>query len=85
MKRILIKRKRVITITVIPVVITIIALLSCNIQPRNTITDCRKQCKDSNKSRACYNFCECIHTYGHSLDSCLNEYNKATGDTIVTK
>lgn len=48
--------------------------------PRNTLKDCRQQCKDSKKSKACYEFCDCIHKQGHTLDSCLNEYNKAPED-----
>jgi hypothetical protein len=66
-------------------VISIAALLfaaSCEIMPRNTLNDCREQCKGSNKSKACYDFCDCIHIEGHPLDSCLDEYDKAPEDSI---
>ena len=56
---------------------------SCfDIQPRNTISDCREQCMGSNKSGACYDFCNCIHNNCQPLDKCLNDYNKAAADTI---
>ncbi len=55
-----------------------------NIQPHNNLSDCREQCKGSKKSRACYDFCDCIHKEGQSLDSCLDKYNKASEDTIPT-
>ena len=61
-------------------IIFIIALgfvTACEIQPRNTLKDCREQCKGSKKSKACYDFCDCIHKNCQPFDKCLNEYNKA--------
>lgn len=57
-----------------------------SIMPRNTLKDCRTQCKNSRKSKACYDFCDCIHKQGRLLDSCLKEYRKAPmdKDTIRT-
>jgi hypothetical protein len=63
----------------------LVFIAACGIQPRNTLSDCQEQCKGSKKSKACYDFCDCIHKDGHSLDSCLNEYNKAPTDPIQTK
>ncbi|MCW3103270.1 MAG: hypothetical protein JWO09_1710 [Bacteroidetes bacterium] len=57
-------------------------LSACEIMPRNTLKDCRSQCKDSKKSKACYDFCDCIHKYGHSLDSCLEAYDMAPEDSV---
>ena len=51
------------------------ALLLYRIMPRNTISDCRKQC-DGENDADCYNFCDCIHKEGKSLENCLDEYNK---------
>lgn len=68
--------------------ITITALLfatACEIMPRNTIKDCKEQCKGSKKSKACNDFCDCIHLHGRSLDSCLDAYNKAPEDSVVVK
>jgi hypothetical protein len=48
--------------------------------PRNTLKDCRQQCPDSKKSKACYDFCDCIHKQGLPLDSCLDKYDKAAAD-----
>ena len=53
---------------------------SCEIMPRNTLKDCRQQCKDRKKSKACYDFCDCIHKQGQPLDSCLEKYEKASDD-----
>ena len=50
--------------------------------PRNTLKDCRQQCKDSKKSKACYEFCDCIHKQGQPLDSCLYKYEKTPDDKI---
>lgn len=47
-----------------------------NIYPRNTIKDCNTQCGDSKNPRACFEFCDCIHQQGRSLDSCLGAYEK---------
>lgn len=41
-----------------------------DILPRNTYTDCKTQCKDEN-DQACFEFCECIHKGGNSLERCL--------------
>ena len=54
---------------------------SCEIMPRNTMKDCRQQCKGSKKSKACYDFCDCIHRDGKQLDSCLEKYENAAEDS----
>jgi hypothetical protein len=54
---------------------------SCEIMPRNTLKDCRQQCKDSKKSQACYDFCDCIHKDGKPLDTCLEAYEQAPEDS----
>jgi uncharacterized membrane protein YphA (DoxX/SURF4 family) len=50
-------------------------ILLYKILPRNTISDCKKQC-DGDNDTDCYNFCDCIHKEGKSLEKCLDEYNK---------
>lgn len=57
------------------------------IEPRNSLKDCQVQCKGSKKSKACYEFCDCIHKQGRPIDSCLDNYKKAAADkdTVVTK
>ncbi len=44
------------------------------ILPRNTISDCRKQCNVEKNSEECFKFCDCIHNDGKSLEICLSEY-----------
>jgi len=53
-----------------------------NIQPFNKLPSCQRQCPDSNKPRACYEFCDCIHTSGRPLNECLEVYNKAGVEVI---
>ena len=69
------------------VTVLIVVLLLTNaysIMPRNTLKDCQTQCRDSRKSKACYNFCDCIHKQGRLLDSCLKEYRAAPLDKDTT-
>ncbi|RFZ83462.1 DoxX family protein [Mucilaginibacter terrenus] len=47
-----------------------------SIMPRNTLSDCNLQCKDSANPGACKIFCECIHQKGQPLNNCLENYNK---------
>ena len=54
------------------------------IRPRNTLFDCREQFKGSVRTKAGYNFCDCIHRSGQPLNKCLEEYYKAPNDTIKT-
>lgn len=58
---------------------------ACEIMPRNTLRDCKEQRKDSDKSNACYDFCDCIHKNCQPLNKCLDEYNKAPKDTMAEK
>lgn len=65
-------------------IVVLVAANAYEIQPHNTIRACKEQCKGSNKSRACYDFCDCIHKNGKPIDQCLDAYNKAQEDTIQT-
>ena len=56
-----------------------------DIMPRNTLSECEKQCQGSDQSKACYDFCACIHTDGQPLDQCLEEYHTASENTIQTQ
>lgn len=64
-------------IVAIAATIVFIYQYAYDIKPRNTSADCLGQCEDNKNPQACINFCDCIHTKGNSLDSCLKEYNKA--------
>ncbi|GAB3933105.1 DoxX family protein [Larkinella terrae] len=48
------------------------------IRPRNTLSDCQSQCRNSENPQACREFCDCIHNQGQPLDDCLKAYNQAT-------
>ncbi len=55
-----------------------------SIMPRDTLPQCIKQFKDSRRTKAGEDFCDCVHNNGEPLDKCLNEYNLAPEDTIRT-
>ena len=55
-----------------------------SIKPRNTLPQCVRQFKDSRRTKAGENFCDCIHKNGEPLNKCLNEFNNAPDDTIGT-
>lgn len=69
-----------VVITIFLVVLTAMNLF--NIQPFNTLPSCQRQCPDSTKPNACYNFCECIHTNGRPINECLQGYNKAPEEVM---
>jgi hypothetical protein len=54
------------------------------IKPHNTLPQCIKQFKNTNRTGAGEIFCNCIHNNGETLGKCLNEYNNAPNDTIGT-
>jgi uncharacterized membrane protein YphA (DoxX/SURF4 family) len=54
------------------------------VKPRNTLPQCQKQFMGSNRTKAGDDFCNCIHKSGEPLNKCLDEYNKASDDTIGT-
>ena len=55
-----------------------------SVKPRNTLPQCLRQFKDSRRTAAGENFCNCIHTSGEPLGKCLDEYNNAPDDTVQT-
>jgi uncharacterized membrane protein YphA (DoxX/SURF4 family) len=50
------------------------------IKPRNTLAQCVKQFRNTNRTRAGEKFCECIHKNGEPLGKCMNEYFSAPED-----
>lgn len=68
------------------VVILVLVLTNVySIMPRNTLSDCKAQCGNSNNPGACNNFCDCIHKDGQPIGKCVDEYNKALKDTVRIK
>jgi uncharacterized membrane protein YphA (DoxX/SURF4 family) len=67
------------------VVICVVGIPSLyRIKPRNTLPQCLRQFKDTKRTGAGENFCNCIHNNGEPLGKCLNEYNNAADDTTGT-
>ena len=54
------------------------------IKPRNSSAQCVKQFRNTKRTRAGENFCNCIHKNGEPLDKCMNEFFNAPEDTIQT-
>ncbi|TLF45403.1 DoxX family protein [Maribacter aurantiacus] len=50
------------------------------VMPHNSIKDCKKQFTNAPKQEAGYQFCECIHTAGIDLDSCLETYEEVKNE-----
>ena len=67
------------------VVVCVVGIPSLySIKPRNTLAQCKKQFTGSNRTKAGYVFCDCIHVQGQSLDKCMDDYNKAPDDVART-
>jgi uncharacterized membrane protein YphA (DoxX/SURF4 family) len=49
-----------------------------DIMPRNSLSDCERQCSSSRDPYACRVFCESIHTKGEPLEKALREYHDAS-------
>jgi uncharacterized membrane protein YphA (DoxX/SURF4 family) len=50
------------------------------IKPRNTLAQCVKQFRNTNRTQAGEKFCDCIHKNGEPLDKCMTEYFNAPED-----
>ncbi len=46
------------------------------LMPRNSYKDCSKQFNNNQLQNTNFDFCDCIHYQGKSLDECLNTYEK---------
>ena len=55
-----------------------------SVKPRNTLPQCVRQFKNSSKTKAGENFCNCIHQNGEPLNKCLNEFFNAPDDINQT-
>jgi uncharacterized membrane protein YphA (DoxX/SURF4 family) len=45
-------------------------------QTRNTLEDCYHDCRNSDNSRPCFEFCDCIHIRGNSFSKCAETLRK---------
>jgi hypothetical protein len=55
-----------------------------SIKPHNTLPQCLRQFKNTKRTAAGENFCNCIHNNGAPLGKCLNEYHNAPDDSTGT-
>ncbi|MFY0630711.1 MAG: DoxX family protein [Flavobacteriaceae bacterium] len=49
-----------------------------DVMPRNSLSDCKKQFVNTENEAVGFEFCECIHKKGNSLDECLTEFENRT-------
>jgi len=54
-----------------------------DILPRNTISDCRRQCTGDLDTDHCRAFCACIHEKGQSLGACLEEFKHPSIKSVI--
>ncbi|HEX5706212.1 MAG TPA: DoxX family protein [Pyrinomonadaceae bacterium] len=67
------------------VVIFVVGIPSLySIKPRNTLPQCLRQFRNTNRTQAGEKFCDCIHTNGEPLDKCMNEFFSAPDDINQT-
>ena len=64
------------------VLLVFIIVNAFDVVPRNTLKDCKQQFIGTNRIKAGDQFCDCIHKYGHSLDSSLQEYHQVPDDAV---
>lgn len=62
-------------LTVIGVGFTVMNLY--DVMPRNTLSSCEGQFKESKNPKAAIAFCDCVHNKGIPLSKCLDDYNAA--------
>jgi len=62
------------------VALVVLATRLFGVMPRNTLADCRAQFKDTRRTTAGAEFCDCIHQQGLPLDQALQRYHKAPDD-----
>lgn len=56
-----------------------------SIKPRNTLPQCLKQFKNTNRTQSGEKFCDCIHNNGEPLNKCMTEFFDAPDDTNQTQ
>ncbi len=64
-------------VIVTAVLIVCLAQFGYDAMPRNSLSDCKTQFKNTKNEAAGFRFCECIHNNGRPLDSCLEEFTSA--------
>ncbi len=67
------------------VVVCVVGIPSLyRIKPRNTFAQCVRQFRNTSRTQAGENFCNCIHKNGEPLDKCMDEYFNAPEDINQT-
>ncbi|MBK7427196.1 MAG: DoxX family protein [Saprospiraceae bacterium] len=57
--------------TTVTIILTVFIIInSYTKKTRNTLQECQNDCIQSDNSKHCFDFCECIHTHGKSFNEC---------------
>ncbi len=70
---------------IIVATVVVFVIFGWQIVPRNSLKDCNSQFTGTNRVRAGALFCDCIHKQGLPLNTAIDQYNKALGDSISIK
>jgi uncharacterized membrane protein YphA (DoxX/SURF4 family) len=63
---------------IVTVALTIFTLFnSYTKMTRNNYKDCMSDCKSSDNTQECFDFCDCIHNQGNSFDKCTDQLKQA--------
>lgn len=54
----------------------LISLKGFDIMPRNSLSDCKKQYKNTEYETIANDFCDCVHTEGNPLNDCLEVFEE---------
>ena len=54
-----------------------IFIFGYEVMPRNSISDCKKQFVNTENQTVGFEFCECVHKNGISLNNCLEKFEHA--------
>ena len=67
------------------IVAGVFAMSNYAVMPENSISDCVERFEGSNRTTAAAEFCDCVHTEGLPLDTCLEQYENAPDDVVLTE
>ncbi|BAO56214.1 hypothetical protein [Nonlabens marinus] len=61
-------------VVAVMVLTVVISEFGFDVMPRNSVGDCQQQFEGTENEVAGFEFCECIHSEGESLENCLKAY-----------
>ncbi|MFD2562198.1 DoxX family protein [Aquimarina rubra] len=62
------------TVTVVFGLILLVFIYGHEVMPKNSLSDCKKQFIHTERETEGFQFCQCVHKEGKTLDTCLEEF-----------